>query len=119
VNHKIEGFYQLCKSRGLKGDESVMIPRSNVEDLMLKEEVVKAVKDGKFHIYPVSNIDEGIEVLTDVRAGKRKADGTFEPDSVNFKVDRRLRTMAEALVKFGERPSEAKGAHRRKKNNEK
>ncbi len=119
VNYKIEGFYQLCKSRGLKGDESVMIPRSNVEDLMLKEEVVKAVKDGKFHIYPVSNIDEGIEVLTGVRAGKRKADGTFESDTVNSRVDRRLRTMAEALAKFGERPAEAKGAHRRKKNNEK
>jgi predicted ATP-dependent protease len=118
VNQKIEGFYQLCKTRGLKGDESVIIPKSNVEDLMLKEEVVNAVKQGKFHIYPVSNIDEGIEVLTGVKAGQRKADGTFDPDTVNYKVDRRLRAMAEALVKFGERPHE-KAPHRRKKNDEK
>jgi len=119
VNQKIEGFYQLCKTRGLKGDESVMIPKSNVEDLMLKEEVVNAVKEGKFHIYPVSNIDEGIEVLTSAKAGQMRTDGTFEADTVNYKVDRRLRAMAEALVKFGERPHEEKAPHRRKKNDEK
>ena len=119
INQKIEGFYQLCKTRGLKGDESVMMPKSNAEDLMLKEEIVNAVKEGKFHIYPVSKIDDGIEVLTGVKAGQRRADGTFEPDTVNYKVDRRLRAMAEALVKFGERPHEERAAHRRKKNDEK
>ena len=114
VNEKIEGFYELCKSKGLKGDESVMIPRSNVQDLMLKEEVVKAVEEGHFHIYSVSNIDQGIEILTGVKAGERRRDGLFEPNTVNFKVDQRLRQMAEAMAKFGEAPAERKTSRRRR-----
>ena len=102
VNEKIEGFFEVCKARGLKGDESVMIPKSNIQDLMLKDEVVKAVKDGRFHIYAVSTIDEGIEVLTGVKAGERRKDGSFEPSTVNDKVDRRLREMAETLARFAE-----------------
>lgn len=114
VNEKIEGFYELCKARGLKGDESVMIPRSNVQDLMLKEEVVKAVAEKKFHIYSVSNIDEGIEILTGVKAGARRKDGSFEPNTVNYKVDRRLREMAESLSKFSEAPARGNTSRRRR-----
>ena len=102
VNEKIEGFFEVCKARGLKGDESVMIPKSNIQDLMLKDEVVKAVKDGRFHIYAISTIDEGIEVITGVKAGERRKDGSFEPSTVNDKVDRRLREMAETLARFAE-----------------
>src|SRR5213083_851132 len=77
VNEKIEGFYKTCKAKGLKGDEGVMIPRSNVQHLMLNEQVVEAVRQGRFHIYPVSTIDEGIEILTGVNAGQLKTDGTY------------------------------------------
>ena len=76
-----------------------MIPESNVQNLMLKEEVIEAVKAGKFHIYPVKTIDEGIEILTGVKAGERK-NGTFEGDTVNDKVDKRLKEMAETLKEF-------------------
>ncbi len=113
VNEKIEGFYELCKAKGLKGDESVMIPRSNVQDLMLKEEVVKAVEERRFHLYPVSNVDEGIEILTGVKAGARRKDSGFEPNTVNCKVDQRLREMAKALAKFAETPAQRKTSRRR------
>jgi lon-related putative ATP-dependent protease len=100
VNEKIEGFFEVCKTRGLKGNQGVMIPESNVQNLMLKEEIVKAVEDGKFHVYSVKNIDEGIELLTGVKAGKRLEDGSFEKDTVNHKVDQRLKQMAEKLKEF-------------------
>ena len=115
VNEKIEGFFEVCKLKGLKGDESVMIPKSNVQDLMLKEEVVKAVKDGKFHIYPVSTIDEGIEILTGVKAGERRKDGAFEPNTLNERVDRRLKVMAETLTRFAEAPAREKAHAKRRK----
>jgi len=115
VNEKIEGFYEVCKLKGLKGDESVMIPKSNVQDLMLKEEVVKAVKDGRFHIYPVSTIDEGIEILTGVKAGERRKDGAFEPNTLNEKVDRRLKEMAETLTRFAEPPAKERTHSKRRK----
>ena len=115
VNEKIEGFFEVCKLKGLKGDESVMMPKSNVQDLMLKEEVVKAVKDGKFHIYPVSTIDEGIEILTGVKAGERRKDGAFEPNTLNERVDRRLKVMAETLTRFAEAPAREKAHAKRRK----
>lgn len=102
VNEKIEGFYHTCKAKGLKGDEGVLIPRSNVQHLMLSEEVVEAVKQGRFHIYPVSTIDEGIEILTGVRAGELKNDGSYELDTVHFKVNKRLAEMADKITRFGE-----------------
>jgi predicted ATP-dependent protease len=85
-----------------------MIPESNVQNLMLKEEVVDAVKQSKFHIYSVKNIDEGIEVLTGVKAGERRKDGTFEDGTVNYKVDKRLKEMADKLREFAAEPSEGK-----------
>jgi predicted ATP-dependent protease len=102
VNEKIEGFYEVCKARGFTGSQGVMVPESNVQDLMLKEEVVEAVKNGKFHLYSVKTIDEGIEALTGMKAGKRKADGAFEENTINYKVDKRLREMAEKLKEFPE-----------------
>jgi predicted ATP-dependent protease len=100
VNEKVEGFYEICKAKGLTGDQGAMIPASNVQNLMLKEEVVEAVAKGKFHIYSAKTIDEGIEVLTGVKAGKRLPDGTFELGLVNDKVDKKLREMAEKLKEF-------------------
>ena len=97
VNEKIEGFFEVCKLKGLTGQQGVMIPESNVQNLMLKEEVVEAVKAGKFNIYSVKTIDEGIEVLTGKKAGQRREDGTFEEGSVNDLVDKQLRIMAEKL----------------------
>jgi predicted ATP-dependent protease len=101
ANEKIEGYFEICRVAGLTGEQGVVLPASNVANLMLKEEVVQAIRDGKFHLWPVSTIDEGIEVLTGVKAGERMPDGKFEPETVNALVDQRLRTMAEALQRFG------------------
>ena len=100
VNQKIEGYFDVCKAKGLTGEQGVMIPASNVENLMLKDEIIQAAKQGKFAIYPVHSIDQGIEVLTGVKAGERKADGTFDKDTVNFLVDKKLMEMAETLKDF-------------------
>jgi len=98
VNEKIEGFYKTCKAKGLKGDEGVMIPRSNVQHLMLNEEVVDAVRQSRFHIYPVSTIDEGIEILTGVNAGQLKKDGSYDPSTVNYRVNKRLTEMTQRMA---------------------
>jgi len=100
VNEKVEGFFEVCRIKGLNGKQGALIPASNVRNLMLKEQVVEAVNAGKFHIYPVSTIDEGIEVLTGLKAGKRLEDGSFEPDSLNDRVQKRLITLAEKLRDF-------------------
>ena len=89
VNEKIEGFYELCKARGLTGKQGVIIPKSNEENLMLKESVVEAVRQGQFNIYSVSTVEEGIEILTGVKAGMRQEDGTFEKDTVNYNWGRK------------------------------
>ena len=97
VNEKLEGFYEVCKAKGLDGNQGVLIPASNVQNLMLKEEIVEAAKAGKFRIYPVQTIDEGIEVLTGIPAGARREDGTYEEGTVNYLVDKRLQEMAETM----------------------
>ena len=106
VNHKIEGFFYVCQAKGLTGNQGVMIPASNVEHLMLREEVVEAVRQGRFHIYSASTIDEGIETLTGVKAGSLQPDGSFEEGSVNQRVSLRLRDMARSLRDFMRSPSE-------------
>jgi predicted ATP-dependent protease len=108
VNEKIEGFFEVCRAKGFTGKQGVMIPESNIQNLMLKVEVVEAVKQGKFRIYAVKTIDEGIEVLTGTKAGERQEDGTFEEGTVNDKVDKRLREMAEKLREFPAEPPERK-----------
>jgi len=100
VNEKIEGFFEVCKAKGFTGKQGAMIPQSNVQNLMLNEEIVEAVKEGKFHIYSVKTIDEGIEILTGIKAGARQNDGTFEKETVNYRADKRLREMAEKLREF-------------------
>jgi lon-related putative ATP-dependent protease len=100
VNQKIEGFYDVCRLKGLTGQQGVLIPAENVDDLMLRDEVIEAVAQGRFHIYPVGTIEQGIEILTGVRAGKRGASGKFESGSVFAKVDARLHQMAATLSKF-------------------
>lgn len=100
VNEKIEGYFEVCKTRGLTGEQGVIIPKSNVHNLMLKHEVINAVKSGKFHIYPVATIEEGIELLTGVPAGKQLTTGEYEPGSLFDKVDKRLREMAETARRF-------------------
>ena len=90
VNHKIEGFFEVCKTKGLTGRQGVMIPRSNVKNLMLKRQVLKAVEDSQFSIYPVETIEEGIEILTGLPAGSADEKGNFPPDSVYGKVQAKL-----------------------------
>lgn len=100
VNEKIEGYYEVCKARGLNGQHSVIIPQSNVQNLMLKQEVIDAVKAGNFHIYPVKTIEEGIELLTGVPAGNKMPDGGYEGNTIYGRVDKRLREMAETVRRF-------------------
>ena len=102
VNEKIEGFYEVCKAKGFTGEQGVLIPESNVQNLMLKEEVVEAVRERKFHIYPVKTIDQGIEILTGAKAGARRPDGTFKEGAINYEVDKQLKAMAERLKQFPE-----------------
>lgn len=94
VNEKIEGFYQICKMRGLDGSHGVMIPVQNVDNLQLSDEIVDSVKNGLFHIYSVSTIEEGIEVLTDVPAGKKDKNGNFPAGTVNYLVHEKLKKYA-------------------------
>jgi len=100
VNQKIEGFYDICKMKGLTGTQGVLIPAENVDDLMLHDEVVEAVTKGRFHLYPVATVEQGIEILTGTHAGKRLPTGRHEPDTVFSKVDRRLHEMALTIQKF-------------------
>jgi len=100
VNEKIEGFFDLCKSRGLTGSQGVLIPASNQKHLMLREEVVEAARKGFFSIFAVQTIDQGLEILTGVSAGQRGSDGAFPEGSINAKVAKRLRAFAEKRREF-------------------
>lgn len=100
VTKKIEGFFDVCRAKGLTGDQGVMIPQSNIKNLMLRDDVVEAIKEGKFHIYAVKTIEEGIEILTGIPAGKTKPDGTYEEGTINFLVNKRLQDFAEKAKQF-------------------
>jgi predicted ATP-dependent protease len=97
---KIEGFFAVCKSQGLNGQQGVIIPATNVQHLMLKQEVVDAVAAGRFHVWAVRTVDEGIELLTGLQAGERLTDGNFREGTVHARVQRRLGSLAERLVEF-------------------
>lgn len=104
VNYKIEGFYDVCRAQGLTGAQGVILPIENVPDLMLRSDVVEVIQAGKFHLYPVATVDEGIEILTGAKAGDRQPDGTFEDGTVNARVDARLRALAEGLKDYEAHP---------------
>ena len=107
VNEKIEGFFDVCKARGLTGEQGVVIPTSNVQHLMLRRDVVEAVEAGQFHIYPMRTVDEAIELLTGIPAGERDAEGNFPEGSINQLVEARLVELAEKQRAFS---APAKGA---------
>lgn len=102
ASFKIQGFFNICKINGLTGRQGVIIPRQNIKNLVLNDEVVKAVEEGMFHIYPVSTVDEGIEILTGVSAGEKLPDGTYPENTVHGRVYRKLRHYAETAAKYKE-----------------
>lgn len=100
VNEKIEGFFELCRARGLNGEQGVVIPAANVKHLMLRREVVEAAAQGRFHVYPVSDIDECLEILTGIPAGERDAEGEFPQDSLNQRIRARLVEFSQMRQEF-------------------
>ena len=97
VNQKIEGMYDVCRVLGFTGDQGVMVPKRNMRNLMLRADVVEAIKEGQFHVYAVSTVDEGMEILTGRSIGERSAEGTYPSGSINDLVDRRLRELNESM----------------------
>jgi predicted ATP-dependent protease len=97
VNEKIEGFFELCKMRGLDGTHGVIIPKKNVHHLMLKKEVVDAVRDGKFSVYPIERVEEGMEIFTGMPMGQMQEDGTFPEGSIHYLVKKRLEEITESF----------------------
>jgi lon-related putative ATP-dependent protease len=105
VNEKIEGFFDVCKTRGLNGEHGVLIPAANVKHLMLRHDVIEAVRAGQFHVYPVNTIDEGIELLTGIPAGARDGQGLFPEGSLNQRVEMKLLAYAELVRLYGAAPA--------------
>lgn len=118
VQYKIEGFFDVCQARGLTGDQGVMIPAANVHHLMLRDDVVEACRQGQFHVWAVRTIDEGLEVLTGVKAGRRGKNGEFTRNSVHAQVAARLRAMADQLDGKKERDEEPEEKGKEKEDEE-
>ncbi|HUI66848.1 MAG TPA: ATP-binding protein [Nitrospirota bacterium] len=112
VNEKIEGFFAVCRNRGLTGEQGVVIPKINVKNLMLKKDVIEAVREGKFNIYAVTTVDEALEIMTGMPAGNRKADGTYPEGTVNDLVDKKLKEMSK------KQKGEEKGEEKKEKKEE-
>jgi predicted ATP-dependent protease len=110
VNEKIEGFFDLCAARGLTGTQGVIIPAANRQNLMLREDVVAAVDEGRFAVYAIKSVDEGIQLLTGLEAGDKGRDGRFPPDTVNGRVEARLKAFAERARAFAPKGAQAAGA---------
>jgi lon-related putative ATP-dependent protease len=108
INEKIEGFFDVCLAKGLTGEQGIIIPAKNVRHLMLKKEVIEAVKDGKFYIYPMGYVDEGLEILTGMPTGERQTDGTYPEGTVNNLAAKRLKELAKTLKAFGREKKTAK-----------
>ena len=100
VNLKIEGFYDVCRAKKLTGTQGVVIPEKNVPELMLREDVIDAIRTKKFHVYAVKTTDEGIEILTGIKAGSQHPDGTFEPNTINGLADQQLQAYAATWKAF-------------------
>jgi predicted ATP-dependent protease len=111
VTHKVEGFYATCKAQGFTGTQGVLVPEANVRHLMLDEEVVEAVREGRFHVWAVRTIDDGIRLLTGLPAGRRRADGSYPPGSVHGRVAAGLAAYAEKLRAYAE-PEDEEDGHR-------
>jgi predicted ATP-dependent protease len=109
VNEKIEGFFDVCRARGLTGQQGVLIPAANVKHLMLRQDVVDAVAAGQFQVYPVEFIDQGIEILTGVPAGERDEEGNYAEGTVNHLVEKRLAQLAEKRAEFSAASGEGEG----------
>ncbi len=118
VNEKIEGFYDSCRKKGLTGKQGVMIPDANIKDLMLRKDIIEAVKKGKFHIYAVRTIDEGMEILAGIKAGEPGHDGAYPKGTLNFLVNERLKILAEGLNKFGKDEAKDNGREKGSKKQE-
>ena len=110
VNEKIEGFFEVCRTRTLNGEHGVIIPESNVKHLMLRDDVVAAVAEERFHVYPVATVDEAMEILTGRSAGRRRKNGTFPARSINVKVEARLIELSEIRHKFGSKGDDGERA---------
>jgi len=109
INEKIEGFFDLCKFRKLDGDQGVIIPRRNIKNLMIKKDLIDAMKEGKFTIYPIDRVEEGLEILTGMPAGTLKEDGTYPEETINYLIVKRLTEISEAVKeKKGEEKEEEK-----------
>ncbi|MFW6080582.1 MAG: Lon protease family protein [Desulfosalsimonas sp.] len=106
VNEKIEGFFDVCTRKGLTGEQGVMIPEQNVKHLMLRKDVVEAVEKEQFHIYPVTTVDQGIELLTGLPAGEPDEEGNYPEDTVNGMVQKKLAAMAENMRQFSQGPEQ-------------
>ena len=110
VNEKIEGFFDVCKSMGLTGEQGVLIPKQNVTNLMLRQDVVDAISGGKFRVCAVGDIDEGIELLTSIAAGVKGEDGKYPEGTINDRVEKRLQAYAEAQRAFAGRSDNGSGS---------
>jgi len=102
AKEKVEGFYEVCKEQGLTGEQGVILPEDNVDNLMLNDEVIESVESGEFHIYPVNTVSEGLEILTDTPAGAELKDGEYEEGTVFARADEKIRQIHEALNSNGE-----------------
>ena len=106
INEKVEGFFDLCRLTGFNGSQGVIMPTRNVKNLMLKKDVVEAVKEGKFFIYPIQRVDEGLEIITGMQVGELRDDGTYPEGTINYLVVKRLAEISEALEKKKEKEEE-------------
>jgi lon-related putative ATP-dependent protease len=106
VTRKVEGFFDICKHKGFTGDQGVLIPEKNIRNLMLKQEVIDAVKTGQFHLWPISSIEEGVEILTGIESGRLQPDGTYPEGTVFGKADERLQEIAKIVKDFGKAEEE-------------
>jgi predicted ATP-dependent protease len=109
VNQKIEGFFDLCRARGLNAGQGVIIPSRNVKNLMLKQEILDAVREGTFSIYAIEKMEEGLEILTGMPMGSMVEDGTYPENSVNYLIMKRLTEISEAMEKKKEKEEEGAG----------
>jgi lon-related putative ATP-dependent protease len=114
INEKIEGFFDLCRLTGLDGSQGVIIPTRNVKNLMLKRDVIEAVREGKFFIYPIERAEEGLEIITGMQVGELRDDGTYPEGTINYLVTRRLAEISEALEKKKEKEKEEEKEEKQK-----